>query len=217
MVLAEKKLVNSEDLIISGSLAQDFCSYSRRRNRRIACYATDSTTWKTDKKTSQDADSIKSSLLNVTDQYLTFTVSGERYGMEISHIMEVRSWQPLEVLAEPIDGFKGKINLRGKQVPVVDLRPSLNKETISYDQHSIIIIFNILADQTKFVLGLLGDAVLEVKGITRSAVELAQEIGENKPEWLTSINESGEKTMHLLALDRLINPATLKQWHCFKI
>ncbi|MEE9354273.1 MAG: cytochrome c, partial [Methylococcaceae bacterium] len=44
---------------------QDFCSYSRRRNRRIARYATVSTTWKTDKKTSQDADIIKSSLLKV--------------------------------------------------------------------------------------------------------------------------------------------------------
>ncbi len=55
--------LRSEDLIISGSLAQDFCSYPRRRNRRIARYETVSTTWKTDKKTSQDADIIKSSLL----------------------------------------------------------------------------------------------------------------------------------------------------------
>ncbi len=65
--------LRSEDLIISGSLAQDFCSYSRRRNRRIARYATVSTTWKTDKKTSQDADIIKSSLLSkgwLVERYL---------------------------------------------------------------------------------------------------------------------------------------------------
>ena len=56
--------VRSEDLIISASLTQDFCSSSRRRNRRIAGYATVSTTQKTDKKTSQEPDIIKSSLLS---------------------------------------------------------------------------------------------------------------------------------------------------------
>ena len=57
--------VRSDDLIISGSLTPDFCSSSRRRNRRIASYATVSTTRKTDKKTSQNPDIIKSSLLSV--------------------------------------------------------------------------------------------------------------------------------------------------------
>ena len=56
-------MLRSEDLIISASLTQDFCSSSRRRNRRIAGYATVFTTQKTDKKTSQEADIIKSSLL----------------------------------------------------------------------------------------------------------------------------------------------------------
>ena len=57
-------MIRSEDLIISESLAQDFCSSTRRGNRRIAGYATVSTTQMTDKKTSQEADIIKSSLLN---------------------------------------------------------------------------------------------------------------------------------------------------------
>ncbi len=60
-------VLRSEDLIISESLAQDFCSSSRRRNGRIASYATVSTTQKTDKKTSQDSDIIKSSLLRNED------------------------------------------------------------------------------------------------------------------------------------------------------
>ncbi len=65
-MLAKKTYtLRSEGLIISESLTQDFCSTSRRRNRRIASYATVSTTQKTDKKTSQDSDIIKSSLLSM--------------------------------------------------------------------------------------------------------------------------------------------------------
>ena len=62
-ILNKIALLRSEDLILSASLTQDFCSSSRRRNRRIAGYATVFTTQKTDKKTSQEADIIKSSLL----------------------------------------------------------------------------------------------------------------------------------------------------------
>ena len=65
-------MLRSKDLIISESLTQDFCLYSRRRNRRIAGYATVSATLKTDKKTSQDSDIIKSSLLR--RQYLIFRI-----------------------------------------------------------------------------------------------------------------------------------------------
>ena len=67
--------LRSEDLIIYESLTQDFCSSSRRRNRRIASYATVSTTRKTDKKTSQNSDVIKSSLLSTTDHIDTPTAS----------------------------------------------------------------------------------------------------------------------------------------------
>ena len=59
-----KTALRSEDLIISECLAQDFCSSSSRGNRRIAGYATVSTTQMTDKKTSQEPDIIKSSLLS---------------------------------------------------------------------------------------------------------------------------------------------------------
>ncbi|MEE9344588.1 MAG: exosortase C-terminal domain/associated protein EpsI, partial [Methylococcales bacterium] len=62
-------------LIIYESLTQDFCSSSKRRNRRIASYATVSTTRKTDKKTSQNSDVIKSSLLSTTDHIDTPTAS----------------------------------------------------------------------------------------------------------------------------------------------
>ena len=61
----QQTVLRSEDLIISESLAQDFCSSTRRGNRRIAGYATVSTTQMTNKKTSQEADIIKSSLLKV--------------------------------------------------------------------------------------------------------------------------------------------------------
>ena len=54
----ERVSLRSEDLIISASLRQDFCSSSRRRNGRIAGYATVSTTRKTDKKTSQEAETL---------------------------------------------------------------------------------------------------------------------------------------------------------------
>ena len=69
--------IRSEDLIISASLTQDFCLYSRRINRRIAGYATVYTTQKTDKKTSQDSDIIESSFLRVELSILITSV--ERY------------------------------------------------------------------------------------------------------------------------------------------
>ena len=69
-------LLRSEDLIIYEGLTQDFCSSSRRRNRRIASYATVSTTRKTDKKTSQNSDVIKSSLLRNAHEITCATGAG---------------------------------------------------------------------------------------------------------------------------------------------
>jgi polar amino acid transport system substrate-binding protein len=85
-----KKWVRNEDLIIPESFTQDFCSYSRRRNRRIAGYATVSTTLKTDKKTSQDSDIIKSSLLSII--FLIMLLSSNADARQLNIV--VNSWPP---------------------------------------------------------------------------------------------------------------------------
>ena len=80
--------LRSEGLITAGSLTQDFCSFSRRSNRRIAGYATFATTQKTDKKTCQDPDVIKSSLLNTRDAHFIMIKAGS--AMKILTLSDVQ-------------------------------------------------------------------------------------------------------------------------------
>lgn len=91
-------------------------------------------------------------------RFLTFNLGEEVYGIEIEFVTEIIGLQQITKIPEVADYIKGIINLRGKIIPVIDMRLKFNKEPIEYDDRTCIVV----VDTQEVVVGLIVDKVAEV-------------------------------------------------------
>ena len=101
------------------------------------------------------------------DKFLTFVLSGEEFGIEIRHVTEIIGIQYITEVPDMPHYIKGVINLRGKVIPVMDVRLRFNLKEREYDDRTCIIVINIDGQP----VGLLVDRVSEVLDIPQSDVE----------------------------------------------
>jgi len=94
-------------------------------------------------------------------RYLTFNVGEEVFGIEIEYVTEIISMQPITKIPQIVDYIKGIINLRGKIIPVIDIRLKFKKDSIKYDDRTCIIVI----DTQDIIVGLIVDKVSEVMTI----------------------------------------------------
>lgn len=94
-------------------------------------------------------------------RYLTFTVDREVYGLEILYVTEIIGLQAITKIPELPNYVKGIINLRGKIVPVIDIRMKFGKEPIEYDERTCVIVIEV----NGISVGLIVDRVDEVMNI----------------------------------------------------
>lgn len=91
-------------------------------------------------------------------KYLTFPLGGEVFGIEIKFVTEIIGIQSITYVPEVPDYVKGIINLRGKIIPVIDIRIKFKKDTVPYDDRTCIIVIDIKDTS----IGLIVDCVSEV-------------------------------------------------------
>ncbi|MDO9050264.1 MAG: chemotaxis protein CheW [Methylotenera sp.] len=94
-------------------------------------------------------------------EYLTFILGTEEYGLEILKVQEIRGYDAVTQIANTPDFIKGVVNLRGKIVPIVDLRIKLNLGKVEYDELTVVIILNLNGR----VVGIVVDGVSDVTAI----------------------------------------------------
>lgn len=99
-------------------------------------------------------------------KYLTFLVGNESYGIEIKHVTEIIGIQEITEVPSMPDYVKGIINLRGKIIPVIEVRLRLKKKSIEYDDRTCIIVIDI----RDISVGLIIDGVSEVISITDDSI-----------------------------------------------
>lgn len=133
-------------------------------------------------------------------KYLTFILEKEVYAIEIRHVTEIIGIQKISALPEVANYMKGIINLRGKIIPVVDMRLRLKKESSNYTNRTCIII----TDIQEMSVGLIVDHVNEVVSIPDSAVVSAAELHTgNSTHYIKGIGKVGEEIRLLLDCSRL--------------
>jgi len=103
-------------------------------------------------------------------KYLTFKIDRESYGIEVLKVREIIKVQPITRVPEMPGYIKGVINLRGKIIPVLDLRSKLGLEEIAFTDSTCIIVVNFKDGTT--LIGLVVDAVEEVSNIAEGDIEL---------------------------------------------
>lgn len=99
-------------------------------------------------------------------KYLTFKIGNEDYGIEISHVTEIIGIQEITNVPELPDYLKGIINLRGKIIPVMDVRLRFKKEPIEYNDRTCVIVIDI----NDISIGLIVDTVSEVLNINEENI-----------------------------------------------
>ncbi|ACV61532.1 CheW protein [Desulfofarcimen acetoxidans DSM 771] len=100
------------------------------------------------------------------DKYLTFSMGKEEYGIEIRYVTEIIGMQAITEVPELPDYIKGIINLRGKIIPVMDVRLRFKKEFKEYNDRTCIIVIDI----KDISIGLIVDAVSEVMSIAEQDI-----------------------------------------------
>ena len=100
------------------------------------------------------------------DQYLTFEIGGEDYGVSISDIKEIISICPITLVPETPSYVEGIINLRGDIIPVISVRKRFNKPTKEYGSQTCIVV----VEHNSFTIGLIVDSVKEVMYIDSANV-----------------------------------------------
>ncbi|MCB2212520.1 chemotaxis protein CheW [bacterium] len=101
------------------------------------------------------------------NRYLTFTLGDEQYGVEIRYVTEIVGIQPITELPDTPPYLSGVINLRGKVIPVIEVRARFGLQTREYDDRTCIIVVNIRSTS----VGLIVDRVAEVIEIPQDHVE----------------------------------------------
>ena len=104
-------------------------------------------------------------------KYLTFTLAKEQYGIGILKIKEIIGMMPVTPVPHTPDYVKGVINLRGKVIPVMDLRLRFGIEAIDYTERTCIIVVEIAGAAGTIQIGIVVDAVSEVLNIKGEDIE----------------------------------------------
>jgi len=106
------------------------------------------------------------------DQYLTFSLAGEEYGVDILGVQEVKVWTRVTVLPNTPGYIKGVLDLRGAIVPIIDLRARFGMECVDYDTTTVIIVLKLNIDSRERIIGLVVDSVSDVLDIRHSDIKV---------------------------------------------
>ncbi len=104
-------------------------------------------------------------------KYLTFSLADEEYGMGILKIKEIIGMMPVTTVPQTPEFVKGVINLRGKVIPVLDLRLKFGMEKSDYTERTCIIVVDLKSQGADILIGVVVDSVSEVLNIKADEIE----------------------------------------------
>jgi purine-binding chemotaxis protein CheW len=105
-------------------------------------------------------------------KYLTFELDSEEYGLEILKVKEIIGIMNITPVPQTPSYVKGVINLRGKVIPVIDLRLKFKMEPLEYNERTCIIVVNIAGKSGgEIMVGIVVDSVSEVLNINADEIE----------------------------------------------
>jgi len=141
-----------------------------------------------------------------SDQYLTFIMAGEEYGVEILCVQEIRGWESATPIPNAPKHIKGVINLRGTIVPIVDLRQCFGLEAIEYTAVTVVIVLKVETDKGSRIMGIVVDAVSDVYSLASAEMKIAPDLGDAvNTDYIRGLVNVNDKMVILLEIDRLLN------------
>ena len=139
-------------------------------------------------------------------KYLTFSLAGEEYGVGILKIREIIGLMTITTMPKTPDYVKGVINLRGKVIPVIDLRLKFGMEVMEYNDRTCIVVVEIRGEGKTISMGIVVDSVSEVLMIKSNEIEETPSFGAKlDTDYILGMAKSNSGVKILLDIDRVLN------------
>ena len=146
-----------------------------------------------------------------TDQFLTFMLAGEEYGIDILRVMEIKGWEQATKIPNTPDYIQGVINIRGTIVPIVDLRKRFSLEHLEYGPTTVVIVLRVEYENRGRIMGIIVDAVSDVYNVPADEMKPPPDFGTAiSIEFVQGLATVSDTMVIMLDIDRLLNSDELK-------
>jgi purine-binding chemotaxis protein CheW len=143
-------------------------------------------------------------------KYLTFELGHEEFGIQVLRVREIMGIQDITAVPQTPAYVKGVINLRGKVIPVVDLRRKFGLPEIEYTQRTCIIVVQVGGGNGSLPMGIIVDGVSEVLNLTAADIEDTPDFGEGvTTPYLLGMAKIKGKVKILLEIDEVLTSQEL--------
>jgi len=140
-------------------------------------------------------------------KYLTFQLADEEFGIGVLKVREIMGLQEITAVPQTPAHIKGVINLRGKVVPVIDLRAKFGLPASAYTQRTCIIVTQVRSESGSVLMGIIVDGVSEVLNLSSPEIEDTPDFGEDiGRQYLLGMAKVKGKVKILLDIDKVLSP-----------
>jgi len=151
-------------------------------------------------------DQAVKAMVNREGKYLTFSLAGEEYGIGILKVKEIIGMMAITTVPRTPPFVKGVINLRGKVIPVVDLRLKFGMEEIGYTERTCIIVVEIGGQGGSVLIGIVVDSVSEVLNIKGADIEETPTFGARlETDYILGMAKMNGGVKILLDIDKVLS------------
>lgn len=139
------------------------------------------------------------------NQYLTFFLGAEEYGVDILRVQEIKGWENVTPLPNTSEDMRGVINLRGSVVPIIDLRRRFHMELVEYSKTTVIVVVKVQSVKGERTMGFVVDAVSDVYSISDGQLRPPPDVyGSEQQSFVKSLATVDSKMVILLDVDQMV-------------
>jgi len=149
--------------------------------------------------------------LSGADQFLTFMLNGEEYGVDILRVQEIKGWDAVTTIPNTPEYIRGVMNLRGTIVPIIDMRIRFSLERMKYGPTTVVIVLRVEGESKSRVMGIVVDGVSDVYNLQQTDIKSSPKFGSAvDTEFVKGITTVGEKLVVILDIDYMLNSSELE-------
>jgi purine-binding chemotaxis protein CheW len=165
--------------------------------------------------TAQDQqDRVSARSLELAGKYLTFISGDEEFGLGILKVQEIIGMMKVTRVPRVSHYIRGVINLRGKVIPIIDLRRRFGVEATDDTDRTCIVVVQVQRDDAEVTMGIVVDEVSEVLDINAEAIEPPPRFGATvDTAFLLGIGKMADKVIMLLDIDRVLSEDEVAELH----
>lgn len=144
-------------------------------------------------------------------KFLTFALAGEEYGIEILKVQEIIGVMNITPIPRTPEYVKGVMNLRGKIIPVVDLRSKFEMEAVEQTEETCIIVVQVSRRDREVTMGVVVDRVSEVVDINSAQIENAPSFGSSvNTDYILGMGKIADQVIILLDVDKVLSSGEIR-------